>query len=213
MFCSLIMKSGIDSLHKILKDNTRRKIILLLRDKESLSYTDLMKALGITNTGKMNYHLKVLGNLLSKRENGQYVLTEKGMLASQLFLEFPEKTARQLRLGISDTLLIGLLGFILTLINPFIWGTVIGGILIFGSFLVPLYAIFVPSAVMWRLTTNRTKAHDFYELFKPPLIPAFIFTLIFILLAILSFLSPNLQFLTLALTIPMLVSRLLVFSF
>ena len=185
------MNSGINSFHRILKGKTRRRIILLLREKESLSYTDLMKALGITNTGKMNYHLKVLGNLLSKGENGQYVLTEKGMLASQLLVEFPEKTATQLRLGISDTLLIGLVGFILVLINPFIWGTVIGGILIFGSFLVPLYATFVPSAVMWRLTTNRTATHDFYELFKPPLIPAFIFTLIFILLALFSFLSPN----------------------
>ncbi len=188
------MKSGIDSLHKILKNKTRRRIILLLHEKESLSYTDLMNALGITNTGKMNYHLKVLDNLLSKREDGQYVLTEKGVLASRLLSEFPEKTEKQLRLGISDTLLIGLAGFILILINPFIWGTFLFGILIFGSFLVPMYAIFAPSATMWRLTTSRTNTHDFYELFKPALIPAFIFTLIFILLAILSFLSPNFRF-------------------
>jgi DNA-binding transcriptional ArsR family regulator len=191
MLCFLIMNSGIDSLHKILKDKTRRRIILLLREKESLSYTDLMNALEITNTGKMNYHLKVLGDLLSKGENGQYALTEKGMLASQLLIEFPEKTVKQLRLGISDTLLIGLAGFLLALINPFIWGTVIGGILILGSLLVPIYAIFVPSAVMWRLTTTRTKAHDFYELFKPPIIPAFICTLIFILLVVFSFLNPD----------------------
>ena len=89
------MSSGIASLHKLLKDETRRRIILLLQEKGSLSYVDLMKALGITNTGKMNYHLKVLGNLLAKKEVGQYVLTEKGTLASQLLLEFPEVTARQ----------------------------------------------------------------------------------------------------------------------
>jgi hypothetical protein len=88
------MSSGIASLHKVLKDETRQKIILLLQEKGSLSYVDLMKALGITNTGKMNYHLKVLGNLLTKKENGQYALTEKGTLASRLLLEFPE-TARQ----------------------------------------------------------------------------------------------------------------------
>jgi len=84
------MSSGIASLHKILKDENRRKIILLLREKGSLSYVDLMKALGIANTGKMNYHLKVLGDLLAKTEDGKYALTEKGVLASRLLLEFPE---------------------------------------------------------------------------------------------------------------------------
>jgi len=92
------MGSGIASLHKVLKDETRRKIILLLQEKGSLSYVDLMKALGITNTGKMNYHLKVLGDLLSKKEDGQYALTEKGTLASRLLLEFPEVTPRQMGL-------------------------------------------------------------------------------------------------------------------
>jgi hypothetical protein len=94
------MGSGIASLHKVLKDETRRRIILLLQEKGSLSYVDLMKALGITNTGKMNYHLKVLGDLLAKKEDGQYVLTEKGTLASRLLLEFPEITTRQMGLNL-----------------------------------------------------------------------------------------------------------------
>ena len=94
------MSSGIASLHKVLKDETRRRIILLLQEKGSLSYVDLMKALGITNTGKMNYHLKVLGDLLSKKEDGQYALTEKGTVASRLLLEFPEITTRQMELNL-----------------------------------------------------------------------------------------------------------------
>jgi hypothetical protein len=85
------MSTGIDSLHKILKDETRRKIILQLHEKSSLSYVDLMKALGITNTGKMNYHLKILNDFLLKREDGQYMLSEKGEFACRLLLEFPEK--------------------------------------------------------------------------------------------------------------------------
>ena len=88
------MSAGIASLHKILKDETRRKIILQLHEKGSVSYVDLMKALGIANTGKMNYHLKVLDDLLLKREDGQYTLTEKGKLASRLLLEFPEKKSQ-----------------------------------------------------------------------------------------------------------------------
>ena len=86
------MDSGIGSLHKILKNETRRKIIILLNEKGELSYTDLMETLGFVTTGRLNYHLKVLGELLSKNEIGQYSLTEKGKLASKLLLEFPENT-------------------------------------------------------------------------------------------------------------------------
>jgi hypothetical protein len=89
------MNSGISSLYNVLKDKTRRQIVLLLHEKGSLSYVDLMKALGIENTGKMNYHLKVLGDLLVKTEDGTYTLTEKGKLASRLLLEFPERRMSQ----------------------------------------------------------------------------------------------------------------------
>ena len=63
------MNTGLSSLHKILKDETRSKIILLLNEKGSLSYTDLMNTLRIVSTGTLNYHLKVLGDLLTKDEN------------------------------------------------------------------------------------------------------------------------------------------------
>lgn len=87
------MSSGISSLHKILKDENRRKIMLQLQEKGSISYVDLMKILGITNTGKMNYHLKVLGDLIAKNEDGKYLLTEKGKLATRMLLEFNNKTS------------------------------------------------------------------------------------------------------------------------
>lgn len=84
------MSSDLASLHKILKDETRRKIVLLLNEKATLSYTDLMENMGFVTTGLLNYHLKVLGDLLEKDEAGLYTLTEKGKLASRLLLEFPE---------------------------------------------------------------------------------------------------------------------------
>ena len=85
------MTSTIDSLHKILKDETRRKIILELNEKGSVGYTDLMESLGIISTGTLNYHLKVLGDLLEKDRTEKYMLSEKGKLASKLLTEFPEQ--------------------------------------------------------------------------------------------------------------------------
>ncbi len=72
------MGSGLDSLHKILKDETRRKIVLLLNEKDALSHSDLMAKLGFLTTGLLNYHLKQLDNLLTKDADGKYTLTEKG---------------------------------------------------------------------------------------------------------------------------------------
>ena len=63
-----------------------------LYEKGSISYVDLMKNLGITNTGKMNYHLKVLGDLVEKNEDAKYRLTEKGQLASRVLTEISNKS-------------------------------------------------------------------------------------------------------------------------
>ena len=71
------MTLTIDSLHKILKDETRRKIILKLNEKDNMSYTDLMESLSIVSTGTLNYHLKVLGDLIKKNDSGQYILSKR----------------------------------------------------------------------------------------------------------------------------------------
>ena len=72
---------------------SRRNIILLLNEKKTVSYTELLDATETGSTGLLNYHLKVLTELLEKNESGQYILTEKGKLASQLLLEFPEENS------------------------------------------------------------------------------------------------------------------------
>ena len=65
------MKNGVASLHNILKDETRRKMVLLLNEKGHLSYTDFMRELEISNTGRLNYHLKekMDNTCLAKRAN------------------------------------------------------------------------------------------------------------------------------------------------
>lgn len=92
------MDSGLASLHKILKDDTRRKIVLLLNVQDKLSYTDLMDGLQNVSTGLLNYHLKVLSDLISKNDEGEYILTEKGKLAAGLLVEFPENNRQRLGL-------------------------------------------------------------------------------------------------------------------
>lgn len=82
------MSQGIASLHKILKDETRQKIISLLATRGSLSYTELMEQLDVL-TGILNYHLKVLGDLLQKNNSGQYSLSDKGQVAYKVMTEFP----------------------------------------------------------------------------------------------------------------------------
>lgn len=83
------MSTGIETLPRILKDETRRRTLTLLSEQGSLSYTELMDALNIVSTGTLNYHLKVLGDLLTKNDAGRYVLSEKGELALRLLKLFP----------------------------------------------------------------------------------------------------------------------------
>jgi len=85
------MTVDFSSLHKILKDKTRRDILRCLNEKGSLSYVELMNATAVANTGRFNYHLKVLGSLIEKQNDGRYDLTERGRLAVQLLDKFPEK--------------------------------------------------------------------------------------------------------------------------
>jgi hypothetical protein len=165
------MDVDLASLHKILKDPTRRNIVLHLSKKGQLAYVELMNILEITNTGKINYHLKMLGNLIEKGEDGKYRLTERGQLASQMLEKFPEKTVEAKSLPMTDALLIGIAGSLLLFAFPvlFVGLPVLG--LVGSLFSVYIYELSIPGAMMWWLTIRRAKSHDFYDLFKPPLVP------------------------------------------
>lgn len=83
------MSVDLPHLHGILKDKTRARVLELLEQRERLSYVELQTLLGIAHTGKLNYHLKILGDLISKDEqSGLYSLSEKGRVAVALLGKF-----------------------------------------------------------------------------------------------------------------------------
>jgi len=183
------MDVDMPSLYKVFKDKTRRKIVLQLHERGSMAYVELMNSLEVTNTGKLNYHLKVLGDLLEKDEHGKYRLTEKGMLASQLLCRFTiGKSVVRKPVAIRDIVLIGFLGFILIMINPSILQGFLGVVLIKGAWLSILaffYAFFVPGTLMWVMSVKRMKIHDLTELAKPPLFSIVVLVTLVIVIAFL----------------------------
>ncbi len=87
------MASDWDALYKALADPTRRRIIDLLYTRGPTSYTEIMESLNIDNTGKLNYHLKILGGLIQKDEQGRYTLSESGVHAAALLRSPPQSGA------------------------------------------------------------------------------------------------------------------------
>jgi len=182
------MNVDLESLNKILKHPFRRKMVLLLHERQELAYIDIMNLLEVENTGKLNYHLKILGDLIEKNGNGKYRLSEKGGLAWQLLQKFPEKSFEPLPLHGGDAILIGSIGFFLALINPGFWALPIFGLATIGliiGFLGLIYALMVPSGTMRYLTTKRTKSNDLYDLFKPPLVTSALFILLVVIVYLL----------------------------
>ncbi|MGA3059944.1 MAG: winged helix-turn-helix transcriptional regulator [Candidatus Bathyarchaeia archaeon] len=89
----LSLSIDIAKLGKILNDETRLRILRILKKSGSLSYVDLMDTLGITNTGLLNYDLKVLGHLIKKDgEEGKYLLSQKGAVALDFMDKFQKLT-------------------------------------------------------------------------------------------------------------------------
>ena len=67
----------------------RRKIIEMLA-KNNMQYTQILEKLNI-DTGKLNFHLKKLEDLITKDEKGLYRLTDKGLKAFSIIQQVPEK--------------------------------------------------------------------------------------------------------------------------
>jgi hypothetical protein len=200
------MSVDFESLSDVLKHPIRRRIILALSERKSMSYVDLMNLVEVTNTGRFNYHLKILADLIEKDGNGKYSLSDKGQLAVQFLQKFGEKEVKQTPLRMADAVLIGFAGCVLAGANPGFWGFFLFaafGINVSVSFFVAAgllsfaYALVLPGAVMWLLAVRRAQSHDVYDLFKPPFVT---FILLLVLIIIMLFLRISL---TVTLTTPL----------
>ena len=111
-------------LHKILSDTTRQSILELLAEKEALSYTEIITVLGVTDTGRLNYHLKVLGNLGIRGRRGKVSPHREGRARGKSAQDFPERVPTESRwpstLKIAVCVLMIVIGITL-LINPVLY--------------------------------------------------------------------------------------------
>jgi hypothetical protein len=71
-----------DKFFDALSHKMRRHIVKVLSLNTTMSYTELMSALRITEIGKLSFHLKMMGILLSQNEEKRYLLSPLGRKAS-----------------------------------------------------------------------------------------------------------------------------------
>jgi hypothetical protein len=173
-----------ESFNNVLKHPIRRKVILALGANKNLSYVELLNITEAANTGKFNYHLKILGDLIEKSSDGKYCLTEKGTLALQFLQKFPEKKpVSTSNLHMADAALIGFAGVFLVAADPILWiGLWLGlnqitlseSVLNLFGFGLLLYSLFVPGVVMWFLAVRRSHSQDMYNLLRAPLVESLV---------------------------------------
>ncbi len=69
----------LDKMIRSISHWARRRIILLLGTRGPMTYSELMREVGIEDSGTFAFHLRSLGGLVEKTSDGRYKLTDKGM--------------------------------------------------------------------------------------------------------------------------------------
>jgi len=88
-------KDTYSKIFSVLKHPVRRKIIGILNETPA-TYTELLNRLEV-ETGFLNYHLDFIGELVNKKNNGRYVLSEFGRAAFELITGVEAPIKRQSR--------------------------------------------------------------------------------------------------------------------
>lgn len=70
-----------DDVFEAISHPTRRAIVKALGDRGHMTFTELMDAAGVKDTGTMTFHLRRLSQLITRNSSGEYELTELGRRA------------------------------------------------------------------------------------------------------------------------------------
>jgi DNA-binding transcriptional ArsR family regulator len=107
-----------DKIFAALKHPIRRQILLLLEDKNEMSFTDIQNAVGLEDTGLLSYHLKELEFLVRQSARGKYSLSEVGEVSMALFRKVErEKQLSDLNVQNYFGRLVGKIAFLLFIIG------------------------------------------------------------------------------------------------
>ena len=96
--------SDVDRILDALGHRVRRGIIRELGRRGSASYTELMKAVGVEDSGTFAFHLRKLQDFVRKNERGEYELTELGRRAYTFLrlLEGEEKAVEEVSRAVEE---------------------------------------------------------------------------------------------------------------
>lgn len=81
------MDEDLDYILSVISNKIRRDIIKIVAEEGPISYTKLMKRLGIKDSGTLGFHIKKMNKLFKKDDLGEYVLNELGFRAYRLINE------------------------------------------------------------------------------------------------------------------------------
>jgi hypothetical protein len=131
-------------------------------------------------------------DLIQKDESGKYSLTEKGHLAAEFLQTFKERKVEPSPLRMADALLIGFIGFVLTLANPGFWAFMQAAAMNIQSVSLlnaveacaTVFALIVLGAVMWKMAVRGSHSHDFYDLYKAPFLAFAMLLLLLVLMLV-----------------------------
>lgn len=107
----------LDKMIRSISHWARRRIILLLGTRGPMTYSELMREVGIEDSGTFAFHLRSLGGLVEKTSDGRYKLTDRGrevyralkiLLGEKPVSEEQEKPIEQP--SVSQPLIIGNMG-------------------------------------------------------------------------------------------------------
>lgn len=83
----VIEQRNVSKLFTILSHHLRRKILLLLNEKNEQTFTDLMSTLEV-DTGTLSFHLRNLKIFFKETSSGKYALNSLGKFAIKLIKDF-----------------------------------------------------------------------------------------------------------------------------